>query len=603
VRRGEARLLAAALAARGLLGAGRFVGSPERFANREEAHNATAAWLFAQGHLLGDLALVQYRSFCGGCSIVALSGAPFMLGGDELWRWKLLALAWTAAMQAVGFFVLRALVAPAAAWAWMLLWMVPPIGALDLSLMLWGNHQESGLFVLLALLAHAHRRPLALGLALGFGVYFARTSAYSALVLLPLGLAGGLRSGLTTLVGFAAGAAPVFLPAGGGDAGWYRFAGALLPSADRLGERAENLFLPGLLGARAWLPLRHATALGGLWLAGAVVSAALLTRWRVARVIVALCLAWTFAYCFTSFPIFLVNSRAPVNNIRYHAPWLLLLALLLSAGLGAAWARGWRRSAGALAAVLTLVNLAALLPQLQPPRPGWSELDGADPAGFVTTVAARFHDAERLDALAASDAPADRLVARLRGITVARRGGVLPEGEAAQSGYGEALLAPCATDSTIFANLAGVPDRERHAVGRGMGLTLSFCERSAEAEAALLTRLDAEASCAACSLGARRLLDHCGGPAARDVEASGACLRSALVGETGTMGGELAYGVGRAWAEAGRSAAERQRFLSAFAAAPTLHASVALGMQDIAAGSRQPALARDRSLPVGPPPR
>lgn len=592
MRRAEAWLVAAAVAARSSLAAWRFAGAPDRFLNREEAHNATAAWLFGHGELLGEVARVQYRDFCGGCSVVALLGAPLLAGGEALWRWKLLAIALTAAMQVVGFLALRAVASAPAAWAWLVLTTVPPVGALDLSLMLWGNHQESALFVLVALLAHGRRRPFAMGLALGFGVYFARTSAYAAVVLLPLAARAGARIGLLALAGFALGAAPLLVPAAGGDAGWYRFGDALVPTVEKLGDRAATLLRPSSFAARAWLPVKGPALLGWGWLGLLGASALGLVAARRARVVVALAGAWVLAYTFTSFPIFLVNARVPVNNIRYHSPWLFVGTLLLAAGFGEAWARGWRRSAGLLVALLVAGNAVALVPLLRAPSPTAATLPAVDCAGFVTTVAARFPDA---DALAStSEGPPGQVLARLRGITAAHTGAPLPD-EAALAGYGEALVEPCSGSAGVVGSLLDVPAAQRAAVGRGMGLTLSFCPRSPQEEEALLTALGAAVDCAPCSLGGRRLLDACGGPTAEDATALAGCVLDRLAGQPEALQRELAYGVGRAWVDALRPGSASAGFVSAFEGSPLLAEAVAAGVSDVSGGSHQPALARDRS--------
>ncbi len=592
MRRAEAWLVAAAVAARSSLAAWRFAGAPDRFLNREEAHNATAAWLFGHGELLGEVARVQYRDFCGGCSVVALLGAPLLAGGEALWRWKLLAIALTAAMQVVGFLALRAVASAPAAWAWLVLTAVPPVGALDLSLMLWGNHQESALFVLVALLAHGRGRPLAMGLALGFGVYFARTSAYAAVVLLPLAARTGAWSGLLALAGFALGAAPLLVPAAGGDAGWYRFGDALVPTVEKLGDRAATLLIPSSFAARAWLPMKAPALLGWGWLGLLGASALGLLAARRARVVVALAGAWVLAYTFTSFPIFLVNARVPVNNIRYHAPWLFVGTLLLAAGFGEAWARGWRRSAGLLLGLPLVGNAVAIGPLLRAPQPTASTLPALDRAGFVTTVAARFRDPEAL--ASPSTSAAAPVLARLRGITAGRVGAPLPD-EAALAGYGEALVGPCAGSAGVVGALLDVPAAQRAAVGRGMGLTLSFCPRSPQEEEALLTALGAAVDCAPCSLGGRRLLDACGGPAAEDANALAACVLDRLAGQPEAVQRELAYGVGRAWVDALRPGSASAGFVSAFEGSPLLAEAVAAGVADVSGGSHQPALARDHS--------
>ncbi|MSQ01254.1 MAG: hypothetical protein EXR71_05070 [Myxococcales bacterium] len=586
-----------------LLGTARFNAAPFRFVNVEESYNATVAWLLARAPMWELLPDLQYRSFCGGCSAVSVLGVPFLrFGGDALWAWKAAPLLWGVAAMLAGFFALGRIAGRAAAWAWVALWCLPPVGALDLSLMLWGNHQESGLFVLLAAWAFAARRGVLLGLTLGLGFWFARTSAYAMVVLAPAALLSLHGQRGRFLLAMALGAAPVLVDAGGGDAGWYRFGDALAVDVAGVPKRAMTLLSPSALGARLWLPARDAAPLGALWLVAGLGGAALAAMGRI-RLVLALQVAWVAAYCGTTFPIFLVSARVPVNNIRYHAPWALLLTLGVAVGFGTAWQRGWRRSAALGLALLLAGNglVLARLPWRSDPR-AWSA-PVVDLAGFVQTVAPRVPS----DALGRSDDPrADALLRRLRGLRLGREYALSGALERAgddpivRSGVGEALVEPCAELARVAAVVEQVPEPARLDVGRGMALTLGLCEERRTATLETLGPLMALGGGALAAVAGPALVARCAAAPQSEVAVVGACLARHLALLPPGQARRAAFGCGRAWAPSLHDPADITRMATSVA---TFEHDVRAGAEDIAAGTRVPPFARERALPgLGAPP-
>lgn len=568
LRRGEGLLLAVGVFARLGLGVARLLAEPSRFRSFEESYNATEAWMLAHGGLLGAVARLQYRSFCGGCSVVSLIGVPALAVSDRLLAWKLVPLAWTAATQVAGFFAVDAWAGRAAAWAFLLLFTLPPVGALDLSLMAWGNHQETALFVALALLLVARGRPVAAALTLGGAVWFARTAAYAAVVLLPAALRTRGRRVLT-VVAFGVGLLPLALPTADGDAGWYRFDDTFGPSTT-IARRAAALLAPGPLADRLWLPLRGMGWAGGVVLAAAALAGLVAVRERRTRVFVALAVAYAVAFVGTRFPVFIAGAHVPVNNLRYHAPWVFVGMLVVAAGS--------RRLRWVPVVVCLGVDLVALgrLRWSADATPG----SALDVPHFVATVASRLTPEDAAGRLA--DPLADAVRARLRGLALghAARGGVVPPvapDEAA--GFGEGLVDPCLP--------LGDADRVVPAASRrGAALTLSFCpERDRAAELAALPDAAAWASV----LG-RGIVEPCSDERGTDA----ACLAARLAALDAPLRDEAAWGAGLVWGDPARSDADVEAMVARVGeAAVAFHE----GAREPAAGMRQPAFARERARP------
>lgn len=346
------------------LDASRFVADPRRYWNWEEAYNATVGWYIAHAGLADQVLNLQYKAFCGGCSALAVASVPlFSAFGDRLVVWKCIALAWTAATLFATFLAVDRFAGRSAAWATLLLLAVPTVGATDTSLMLWANHAESSLLVAIMLLLST-RGGFAFGVSVGLALWFARTSLYGAIVLVPLRLWWGRpltttlpasrRDRFGVLAGLALGLVPALIPAGRGDYGYY----TLSPWANFFpqglaegGRRALNLFEPVRMGARAF-PMRMGMEVPGAMVVGAAALAALLSR---TRVFVAMALVFASLYAMSGFTLPRMGAAGPIINLRYHAPWFHLLVLVTGAGAGAAVATGgWRRVAGATVLIAAL---------------------------------------------------------------------------------------------------------------------------------------------------------------------------------------------------------------------------------------------------------
>lgn len=325
-----------------------------RYRDAEEAWNATVGWLtWEAGWGPGVLLDLQYRSFCGGCSLVSAMSIPAMaIWGPDLLASKLLALAWTAATLVLMFVGLRRVHEPWA-WATLLLLALPFPGPQDLSLMLWGNHAELGLLLAAALALRG--RPLAQGLTLGLALWFARTSLFFVPVLALETLLVAQRAGRSRLLlGLALGASLLLLPAGLGETGFTSVEPAdhLLPEGlEGLRRRLALLLDPASLNTRLALN-RQQVGPALVALAGASVGLVALA-WRRPRDLwwlPALALAWVAAFSLTGFKVPLPGKVLPVVNLRYHAPWFLVLSLLSGLGVGLAWSR-WRAAGVALLAL------------------------------------------------------------------------------------------------------------------------------------------------------------------------------------------------------------------------------------------------------------
>ncbi len=510
----------------------RLLADPRRYWNFEEAYNASVGWALTRTGLLGEALTLQYREFCGGCTAVAALGAPLLALGDRFLLWKGLALLWTAATMVAGFKAMDLSVGRGAAWAFALLMAVPALGPADLSLMLWGNHQETALFVALGLWALAARRPLALGLAMGLGVWFCRTALYPAVVLIPAGLLGLPRA--RVLGGLLLGLSPLLLPAAGGDAGFYRMEAALGQPWGEVVERLTTLLDPRALGERLYLSLGGMGWAAGLWLGAALGAGAMTLAARRGRLLLLLPLSYAAFYAISRFPLFLIHPRAQLNNNRYLSPWAWALTLLVAAGVGLLWARGRRRLALALLAGPLLANGVGLARALRWPGDLRAlELKASHEAYFAEVLSERL-PVDTLAALEPSDPRARALVARVAGM---RLGGALRAGRRsadesiaeargigleALAGLGVRAVEPCADPSVAKALLAGLEEPERSALARGLSVALSACERRDGLQARVESLREPE-GCPLCPAAGRLLFLACAEPSG-DLVLQGRCV-------------------------------------------------------------------------------
>ncbi len=438
---------------------------PFRFRNHEEAYNATVGWLVWHGGLWSDLLRMQYRTFCGGCTAVSLLAAPTLgILGDRFFVFKGLAIGWGMACVWAGYLAGTRLWGRPAGLALALLLALPSRGLSEVSLMMWGNHQETALLLLIAL-ALLPRGGLALGVVLGGSLWFCRTSGYFVAVLLLAALLaerGGLAGRGRLLAGLALGLSPLLLPAGAGATGQVSMSPAdhLLPEGLAGGARRLLLLLdPAELAPRLLLS-RDRAAAAGLVLVNAAVAAALLVRQR-RWLPLALAASFVAAFVISGFHVPLPGRLLPVVNVRYHAPWMLLLLLLPASAVVS------RRSA-----LLLVVPLAvALTGPLYRQRQGPDYIPWSAPASnrwqLLSAGAVRLSPAHLTGA---SDPDADQYVALLRGF----RGGSVEDSPAAQAGAALSGGAGSVAAASVVRALRG--EEPGHDFGEGFRLT-ARCQR------------------------------------------------------------------------------------------------------------------------------
>lgn len=526
-------LLAALVGIRLLLEALRLAQDPRRFWNFEESYNATVAWALSHAGLGAAVLDLQYRSFCGGCTAVAALGAPLLAIQDAFWLWKGLALAWLAATMVLGFSALDALVGRAGAWAWAALMALPALGPADLSLMLWGNHQEIALFGVLALWLLARERGAATGLVLGLALWFCRTAATEVVVLLPLALWRLRGQRWRVIAGFAIGLLPLLPRAAVGEAGFYRMQDALGQAPGEALRRLGTLLGPEPLAERMFHPLRGMGWAAGLWLGAAGLAALVTARTRRGLVFVAFPLAYAAAYALTRFPLFNVLPRMPLNNIRYLSPWAFGLTLAIAAGAGAAWSGGRRALALVLVGAPLLADGVGWARALRWPRDSeLLEIPATYEPYFSEVAAPRLS----LDVLTreVDDPRARRLLRRMAGLKLGGevRAGERDAGEAiarsqaisldALTGLGLGMTEPCGDADEVRARLVGLSEEEATALAHGAAAALGSCGQHLPLESAL-SRLRGE-GCPLCEAAGAALLDACGASRAPDAVHLGRCL-------------------------------------------------------------------------------
>ncbi len=481
------------------------------------------------------------------------------------------------------FFSLEAWVGRAAAWAFVVAMALPAVGISDLATMAWGNHQETALIGLLALFLLARGHGLATGLVLGLAVWFCRTAAYEAVVLVPAALWFLPGQRIRVLAGFGVGCAAMLVPTARGDAGYYRMeaTGGSFDLAASL-ERAATLFYPARLADRLYLPVRGQSVSAALTLAAAAVAAGCAALAPRGRIILALGASYAMFYSATQFPLFLAKAGAPVNNIRYHAPWAFVLALLTAAGAGWAWDRRHRALAIALVGVPLLANVPAWIAVAEWPQdPSIFDIRATDGARFALVAGPRLPLA-----LLASVAPAnDHAVAMFRRIYGLRLGEEAREGrrsradtlaevravrlvEPALEGFGQATVERCTAPSTLNVWLDTLPPAEARAIGRGAAITLAFCPAGGDVPARVaMLSAGAVGPCWLCAAAGATALRGCERRAERDPASLGACLAAEVAAVPAAEAAEVWFGAGLRFGQAMRPRGEIERVAAAIGAA------------------------------------
>ncbi len=410
----------------------RLASQPERYWDREEVYNAGVGWYVWYAGLADQLLALQYKAFCGGCSVVAAVAAPMLgLGGDHLLIFKLVPLLMSLATLAVGGWAVRRHAGDGAGALFLMFFGLPPVGLGDLGLMAWGNHTEGLFFVFLALGLLEGGSPLGLGLVMGLGVWFCRTTLIAPLVIGAVALLRGpdwKARGLLAL-GFGIGLLPMALPASAGDYGYYQFGLAknLLPAG--LGEaiaRGAPMVTPLPMSWRLYTGVQGMDGLGSAWLPGVGLAVLLLlsqgTRSRRLWVLPAMALGFFIAFSISGFPLTRFRPQGSMLGIRYSAPWIALLLATCAVAIAAGYrSGGWRRGCAGFA--LLLVGGPSLVAQVRALRA--FHYDAAvweTPAvfhhGFGAIATWRVSDA-RLEAAGAEDPKTAAGLLRMRGYRAA----------------------------------------------------------------------------------------------------------------------------------------------------------------------------------------
>ena len=329
----------------------------------EELYNAAHAWMIAQGHG-GALWALQYRDFCGGCSLDAGVGALIFSLLPPRWLvWKLVPLLGLLLFAGLGARVLQRRQGLSAAWAFAALCLAPPRVWQHLSPIAWGNHVEAGIIgavALLALLSPSAWGPLLAGLAGGTALALSFSGAWVGLALGVL-LLGDRRPHAirNALLGFGLGLWPWiarYLSTGRHPFVTIYEEGEALPSLARIPHKLATLLAPGQLAALFGDP--GLPALGPLF---ALLCAGLLVwarREPAVRAVGVGILAWLGVYLGVRFQVSDSDWRNPAvpQSMRYAAPLYPLLLIGIAAALGALWQRSRAATVG--------LGLALLVPGL-----------------------------------------------------------------------------------------------------------------------------------------------------------------------------------------------------------------------------------------------
>ena len=329
--------------------------------NPEESVNAGQALAAAEG-LWPYFLRLQYVDFCGGCTVDALIGAGVFAFLPPTWlAWKVVPALWAMAFTVVGATLLHRTAGRPASVAFLLVMLAPLDAWQRLSVYGLGNHMECAVLGVVVLLvlgpAPDWKRATVAGLMAGLAVWVGYSAAFILgvgtvwLILTrrwrPLaGWASGVALGLTALLHRAS-----FI-------GRHRIRtlydpAAFRPDPDRLSRKLEHLTDPALL-----LSIVGASSEGAWWWSAASATCmAGMVLWAVwkgpplARLLALALLGWVAAYGLVDFSLDSVTwgQRATPLGLRYAAPSMTVLMVLVSVVVGALWSQGRRvRAATAL---------------------------------------------------------------------------------------------------------------------------------------------------------------------------------------------------------------------------------------------------------------
>jgi len=613
----------------------RFLADPAHYWNWEDNYNAAVGWYVAYAGMWDQALNLQYKAFCGGCTVEALVAAPlFALGGDHQVLWKAVALLYTAGTMVAGFVALSAHAGRRAGWAFALLFAVPPLGATDIALMLWGNHNESMLYVFAGYALVVTGRPFGAGLVLGFGVWACRTTLFAPLALVPLAMSlPGPR--WRVLLGLGLGLGLLAIPAASGDTGTYHMdvASNLLPEGPGAAwERLLVLVRPEEIGRRFFGGRPGNTGVAAAWLAAAAFALLLVlsdrARGRARVTVPALAAGFAVLYSISGFPLPRSVGDTVVMSLRYHA--------LVASACGSS---GWRGRAAM--AGLAVMLLGSGRSQLEAVRASWGShasvrdawgISVLHPVEFAGPALGRL-TAQRLARANSRDPRTEASLRRMEGYRAGRDAPVFDAATAlalaalspaAVEGYGQVMADPkpgWPQLPELNRQLATLPPPVAVDLGHGAASNLVFGVRgepapgqgpksrpskaaapaAAAKQAAELVARAQEGGpaeqCWTCRAVGPALVEACSGPRRRtDLPAGdvGACMALAL--PSVPFAAEVAYGAGMTCARPGATLA---RCEAVAAALPAPYAAAFLaGVADPLAGAERPMTFRREA---GPP--
>lgn len=516
--RKDAAKLAALVAVLVALQAIRLLTRPGDVSEQEEAYNAAVGFAVWRGGLWDQLLPLQYSTFCGGCTVVGLLAAPVLgLGGDHFLLWKGIALAWEVATLLAGFAAADRWAGRRAAWVLAAFLAVPPPGYASLSLLLWGNHQETGLFVLGAL-ALVPESGIAAGFLAGFAIWFCRTAAYGAVVVVPA--AAWIHRRWTPLLAAAAGLSLLALPAGRGDTLGYDMSvgGNVLPNGVLAAiVKWARLFDPTRLADPAFASTPGSTVCAAILVAVALAAAGILVAGRDPRRIALLALpaAFSASWAITGFEW---SHVAVLYNDRYYAPWILLLLLTIAAGLGPWLDRTGRRRTAAIAGIgaILLLDAGGFVAATLHRRLDTSVFDmPATHLGKLADVAWLRIPPDRIAAATSADPAVERALRRIEGLQRGRARGRAAVAETTnpevRRAIGMTLPSPQDDPHALDAWLGTLPPDAARDVGRGIARALLDPGAAAPAPTvdAEVARLSTSDACYLCAAAGAAMLDTC----------------------------------------------------------------------------------------------
>ena len=319
--------------------------------DQEELYNAAHAWELLQGHF-GDLFVLQYRRFCGGCSLDALLGAAvFSMLAPSFFAWKLVPISFTVLLGVVGFVHLHRRVGPWSAWVFAMVLAFPPQAWGLQSLVAWGNHYESGVLISISLLClpppteSNHKASFGSGACMAVALWCSFSATFGAFGLFALLVQ---RRSVSTLLCWVAGLALVVVPwglqwhsTGSLPFGTIYEAGYSTPDLTRIPDKVFSLLAPqqlaGLFGIRqAWLGLFLAVG----WLISlATACRGVRTAPHIVRQAAGLFALWITIYLVVGFRVNVPEWPLVPDgsSLRYAAPVYPLLFVIVAVQGVRAW--------------------------------------------------------------------------------------------------------------------------------------------------------------------------------------------------------------------------------------------------------------------------